>query len=236
MSNSYAALAAYYDAIMTSGYYDYDAYARALLDHIGEGRDVLELGVGTGLVCEHLLAMSPAGLRITGLDHTESMLDRARARLGDRVHLVQRDILDEEPLPALFDAAYSVGGVWYGVHDGHDTWLGSHLTEDDDNLRALANVTRALRPSGTLLLAVQEPHRAYTRPLPDGLRYAQKVDDHGGGRFTKDYRVLKDERVLAHQRSPFRLQPRSQADALFRRCGLRRADDGAGRFLRYVRV
>lgn len=236
MSNSYAALAAHYDAIMTSGYYDYDAYARALLHHIGEGRDVLELGVGTGLVCEHLLAMRPAGLRITGIDHTESMLDRARARLGDRAHLVQRDILDEEPLPGLYDAAFSVGGVWYGVHDGHDTWLGSHLTEDDDDLRALATVTRALRPSGTLLLAVQEPHRAYTRPLPGGLSYAQEVHDHGGGRFTKDYRVMENERVLAHQRSPFRLHPLAQADALFRRHGLRRADDGVGRFLRYVRA
>lgn len=76
MANSYAALSRHYDLIMTSGYYDYGAYARALVTELGDHKRVLELGVGTGLVCESLLELSGADLRLTGIDHTESMLAR----------------------------------------------------------------------------------------------------------------------------------------------------------------
>lgn len=165
VTNSYDALAPHYDLIMTSGYYDYHACARDLLALVGERRDVLELGVGTGLVCEQLLTIGPAALRITGIDHTESMLAQARIRLGGQVRLIETDILHTAP-KALFDVAYSVGGIWYCIRDGDEIALGSHLLGEDDNIRGLENLAAAVRPGGLLLLSVQEPHQPYRRTLP----------------------------------------------------------------------
>jgi ubiquinone/menaquinone biosynthesis C-methylase UbiE len=117
--NSYTGLAAHYDLIMTSGYYDYDDYARTILDLIGDRRQILEVGVGTGLVCERLLDTGPPDLMLTGIDHTDSMITQARARLGSRAACIQQDIL-HMAFPPAFDAAFSVGGVWFYIHDGHD--------------------------------------------------------------------------------------------------------------------
>lgn len=236
MANSYAGLADHYDLIMTSGYYDYDAYAEDLLSRIGEHRDLLELGVGTGLVCERLLEREPPGLQITGIDHTESMLARARTRLGGRVRLIEQDIVDAAP-PHGFDVAYSVGGIWYCVHDQGRTWLGSHLVNEVENVKGLENLAAALRPGGVLLLAVQEAHRPYRRPLSNGLVYAQDVQTDGDGRFTKDYLVIRENTVVARQRLGYRLYPEEQADQLLEACGFRLEPDGAnGLFRQYLRV
>ncbi|MEV6759014.1 class I SAM-dependent methyltransferase [Streptomyces sp. NPDC051214] len=238
MTNSYDALAPHYDLIMTSGYYDYEAYARELRGLIGDRRDVLELGVGTGLVCDQLLATGSVGMRLTGIDHTESMLTQARNRLGDRVTLVEMDILRAVP-ESQFDVAYSVGGIWYCLRDGDEINLGSHLVEKSDNIKGLENLATVLRPGGLLILAVQDAHHALRRTLPGGLVYAQESRAEGGGRFIKDYYVMRETTVVAHQRSGYRVFGAADADRLMERCGFRRQPGGEGRscqYVQYVRV
>ncbi|MEU9799603.1 class I SAM-dependent methyltransferase [Streptomyces sp. NPDC051000] len=121
-------------------------------------------------MADRLLALGPKDLRFTGVDHTDSMPAQARTRLGDRARLRREDILDTS-LPAAFDVAYSVGGVRYIVQEGEESWLSSHLTEEEDNAAGLANLAAAIRPGGSLLLSVQGPHRRYDRPLPGGLHH-----------------------------------------------------------------
>ncbi|WP_190079686.1 methyltransferase domain-containing protein [Streptomyces longisporoflavus] len=238
MPDSYADLSRYYDLVMTSGYYDYDAYARALLARVGDSTDLLELGVGTGLVCDRLLELSPAQLRITGIDHTAGMLELARGRLGDRARLLHEDVLEMSLSSSLssssFDAAYSVGGVWFIIQDQGEAWLSSHLMDEEDNARGLANVAASLKPGGSLLLAVQGPHRPYERALPGGLLYAQDVEVDEEGRGTKDYFIKRQQTLLAHQRLRFRLIPRRRADHLLQRCGftLRESDEVLWRYVR----
>ncbi|MEU4360100.1 class I SAM-dependent methyltransferase [Streptomyces virginiae] len=166
MPDSYADLSRFYDLVMTSGYYDYDAYAHALLTRIGTRADVLELGMGTGLVADRLLALGPDDLRLTGIDHTDSMLAQARHRLGGRARFRREDVLDMS-FPPAFDVAYSVGGVWYIVQDGEESWLSSHLMEEKDNETGLTNLAAAIRPGGSLLLSVQGPTDALTEPCPE---------------------------------------------------------------------
>jgi tRNA (cmo5U34)-methyltransferase len=70
-----------------------------------QGRDVLELGTGTGETAVRILARNP-GARWTGIDASETMLERARERLPAADLRVQRL---EDPLPeGPFDLVVSV--------------------------------------------------------------------------------------------------------------------------------
>jgi tRNA (cmo5U34)-methyltransferase len=73
-----------------------------------QGRNVLELGTGTGETALRILARNP-GARWTGIDASEAMLERARERLPNADLRVQRL---EDPLPAgPFDLVVSVLAV-----------------------------------------------------------------------------------------------------------------------------
>lgn len=54
MVNQYTKITGYYDMCVTSGYYDYENLAREAHSIVGDGREVLELGVGTGLLADTL--------------------------------------------------------------------------------------------------------------------------------------------------------------------------------------
>jgi tRNA (cmo5U34)-methyltransferase len=72
------------------------------------GRNVLELGTGTGETALRVLARNP-GARLTGIDGSEAMLEHARTRLPNAELRVQRL---EDPLPSgPFDLVVSVLAV-----------------------------------------------------------------------------------------------------------------------------
>lgn len=226
--DSYAGLSRHYDMLMTSGYYDYDIYSAAILRLAGDRRDLLEVGVGTGLVCERLLALSQDGVRITGIDTSESMLAQARQRLGDRVRLNRQDVLNLT-LDPVFDVAYSVGGVWAFTRDeDDDVRMASFLLTDSDNTRAFENLHSRLRPGGLLLVAVQRPHVDYTQQLPDGMRYRQEVHSDGTNLLTKDYWITDGPATVAHQRSTFRMFTMTEAVTLLEHSGFRSGGTDAG--------
>jgi SAM-dependent methyltransferase len=88
-------IADYYDEspVMSGRLQDVAFYHEAACDY---GDPVLELGCGTGRIT---MAVAEAGKRITGLDLSERMLERAankraalRAEARERVHLVQGDM------------------------------------------------------------------------------------------------------------------------------------------------
>src|SRR5205814_1195944 len=68
------------------------------------GLEIADLGCGTG---RHALRLAAAGARVTGVDFSEAMLARARAKSGALpVRWVRHDIADaSRPLP-LADAAF----------------------------------------------------------------------------------------------------------------------------------
>ena len=75
---------------------------------VAHGRNVLELGTGTGETAARILARNP-GARWTGIDASEAMLEHARERLSDADLRVQRL---EDPLPGgPFDLVVSVLAV-----------------------------------------------------------------------------------------------------------------------------
>jgi tRNA (cmo5U34)-methyltransferase len=75
---------------------------------VAVGRDVLELGTGTGETALRVLGRNPCA-RWTGIDGSEAMLEHARTRLPDAVLCAQ---LLEDPLPSgPFDLVVSVLAV-----------------------------------------------------------------------------------------------------------------------------
>ncbi len=112
----------------------YREYARTA------GPAVLEVGVGTGRVAAHLAA---AGCRVVGIDASPAMLAQARERFADPaagVTVVHADIRRPAPHPALAAGAFDLVIVpLAGL---------CHLLTRGDQLDALRNVARLLRPGG----------------------------------------------------------------------------------------
>ena len=69
IQNQYTNITEYYDLWITSGYYDYQTIAKAANLIIGNGRKILELGVGTGLLAQKYLEIDP-NCEFTGVDFT----------------------------------------------------------------------------------------------------------------------------------------------------------------------
>ena len=94
---------------MSSGYYDYNELGAALVSIIQHRQDILEIGIGTGLIAEKLLKLNPE-YHITGVDFTHEMLDIAKQRCENQVRLIEKNILDLD-LGSRFDVILSNGGI-----------------------------------------------------------------------------------------------------------------------------
>jgi ubiquinone/menaquinone biosynthesis C-methylase UbiE len=105
----------------------------------GAGSSALDVACGWG---RHSVALARAGLEVTGLDFSETLLSRARKRAqaaGVNVELVHGD-MREIPWSGRFDLACSLYSS-----------LGYFLSEEED-LKVLRGIHRALRPAGVFVL------------------------------------------------------------------------------------
>jgi len=167
---------------------DFNAHARSryeLEPYIGEfagfkesaGKRVLEIGVGMGA---DYLEWLKAGAVASGVDLSESSLERARRRCELAGHQPDLRVSDAEELPfadSTFDIVYS-----YGV-----------LHHSPNTVQCIAEAGRVLNPGGILRIMI------YHDPSPTGLmlwaRYGlasgqsvrQSVHDHLESPGTKTY-------------------------------------------------
>ena len=84
MLNHYTGITEYYDLLLTAGYYDYQSLAKEAHSIVGDGRRVLELGAGSGLLAEKYIDIDPT-CEFTGIDFTPSMVEVAKQRLEIRL-------------------------------------------------------------------------------------------------------------------------------------------------------
>ncbi len=214
--NEYTKMAHYYDALMTSGYYNYDTIAASLEKHIGADDRVLEIGVGTGLVAEQLRLRQPS-CHMTGVDHTEAMLAIAHGRVGEWCELVQADVITMD-LGQTFDVILSCGGVWFLIDADTELQLCSHIPDEDEDHAAFGNVLGHLRPGGLLLLSVQGVHKDYEKALPGGVTYRQSIS-WCGTLFQKEY-SFEGPQGSAVQHNIFRIRHQPDMDAFLHQHGL----------------
>jgi SAM-dependent methyltransferase len=231
----YTGMSAYYDLIMTSGYYDYDMIVDRLAGVEG-AHDVLEIGAGTGLVLERLAKRCP-DRSFTGIDLTPAMLSIGAERLAGFPHVTThlQNVITLD-LDGTFDLAFSYGGVWYFVPDGDRFSMISHIRDGQANADGLERVAAHLKPSGRLLLGVQAPHHDYSRPVTDGMEYAQRITPLAEG-FSKYYSLTdRGGQLLMEQTTEYRVYPFDEATELLDKCGFEYhapSGDGSPLFLEF---
>ncbi len=116
----------------------YLALNRAFQAHLSPNGRILDLGCGTGLNVERLSALGLPFSSYFGVDFSEEMLARAKAKFGhlEKVDFKQMD-LSKEPLPeGPFDLVIS-------------TWVLEHLP---DPVSVVENAQQRLVPGGHLIL------------------------------------------------------------------------------------
>jgi malonyl-CoA O-methyltransferase len=128
--------------------YDTEDNPLVLLEerHIGPlvgdvaGLDVADIGCGTG---RHALRLAAAGARVTAVDFSEAMLDRARAKPGaEAVRFVRHDLAKPLPLEsAAFDCVLCC-------------LVGEHIADLPGCFRELR---RLCRPGGRVVFSAMHP-------------------------------------------------------------------------------
>jgi SAM-dependent methyltransferase len=98
---------------------------------------VLELGIGTGPLALPLLER---GIAVHGIDTSEQMVARLRAKPGgERIPVTIGDFA-ELPVTGSFSVVFVAKGSFF------------HLPAQDEQLRCFANVARRLQPGGVFIL------------------------------------------------------------------------------------
>jgi SAM-dependent methyltransferase len=140
------------------GRHDTDACVELLAGLAREG-PVLELGVGTGRVA---LPLAARGLQVHGIDASEAMVERLRAKPGGETVRVTLGDFAEVPVTGTFRLVFVVFNTLFA------------LPSQDDQVRCLARVAERLGDGGAFVV------EAF---VPDPARLAQRqeltVDDVG---------------------------------------------------------
>jgi tRNA (cmo5U34)-methyltransferase len=148
---------------------DYETLQERVAASTGEAgvRELLELGVGTGETARRVLGRHP-GARLTGIDESPPMLERARTSLPRSTDLRVGRLQDALPAGP-FDAVVSA----LAVH---------HLTPTEKR-DLFARVATVLRPGGIFVLAdvvVPERPEDVVTPIEEGYDLPDRLDDQLG--------------------------------------------------------
>lgn len=149
----------------TAAAYDrrWQEYLRVTIDATLEalpsaaGASVLDIGCGTGLLLERLMAREPT-TGATGVDVTPEMLDVARRRLGSRAQLLLADAAALPFPPGSFDLAATSSVLHHWARPA----------------AALSEIARVLKPGGVLVLTDWRADHIPTRLRDIGLRIGDR--------------------------------------------------------------
>ncbi len=185
----------------------------------GPGGRVLEFAIGTGRVA---LPLAARGVRVDGIELSEPMLARLRAKPGG----------DEASVPVVVGdmASAVVPGTFDVVYLVFNTIM--NLTTQDAQVACFANAARHLRPGGAFVVETMVPA---LRLLPPGRRYVMpfEVTAHHVG--VDEYDVVTQALVSHHTTTrrdgliertsvPFRYAWPAELDLMARLAGLQLRD------------
>lgn len=108
-----------------------------LLAELARGGKALELGIGTGRVA---LPLSKAGVEVHGIDASEAMVAKLRAKRGGRRISVTIGDFADVPVTGKFDLVFVVFNTFFG------------LTTQEQQIRCFQNVAGRLKRGGLFLI------------------------------------------------------------------------------------
>jgi hypothetical protein len=123
------------------------------LADLAGGGPALELGIGTGRIA---LPLSARGVRVHGIDLSDAMVARLRAKPGGE----QIDVTIGDFATTTVDGSFALAYLVFNTI--------SNLTTQDDQVACFENVTAHLEPGGCFVIEVEVPR---LRLLPPGERF-----------------------------------------------------------------
>jgi SAM-dependent methyltransferase len=149
MRDNYALDAELYDIV----YADYlDDIAFYVEEALNAGGPCLELGCGTGRI---LLPVARSGATVTGLDVSKPML----ARCGRKVNALPDDLRPQVTVGEGDMRTFKLDTQFALIYIPFRAFL--HLMQVNDQIAALDNIHRHLRPGGRLVLNFFDPSLEY---------------------------------------------------------------------------
>ena len=126
-------------------YAGYDSASIEALKDLAQGGRALELGIGTGRIA---LPLQQAGLEVHGIDASEAMVAKLRAKPGgDRIPVALGNFADVA-VEGQFNLVYVLFNTFFAL-----------LTQDEQ-VRCFLNVARHLGPQGVFLIEAFVPDLA----------------------------------------------------------------------------
>ena len=205
---------------------DYGAIATELVELLGDWQNILDVGIGTGLLVEQLLQLRPL-LQITGVDTSMSLLAQAHACLGTQVELYCQDVCNLQ-LDKMFDVAYSRGGAWAFIRDGDDILLASHIPDLGAIQRSFERVAAHLREGGRLIIISSNANHSKSDELDGGVSFGRTVSKNwvdGEQYLVLDYECYTHGRLTGHQRIQMRLLELEYVEGMLRSAGFQPISD-----------
>ncbi|MEM1168015.1 MAG: class I SAM-dependent methyltransferase [Cyanobacteria bacterium P01_H01_bin.35] len=205
MNDLYQKLADYYDDFVQKNR-NYEKIADQLSKLIGNGRELLDIGIGTGLLVKYLLQIEP-NYNVVGIDTSEALLEKANKRLGNKVSLYCQSV-SEINIDKIFDVSYSRGGAWTIFKDETGIMLGSHILDLDEIQKSFQCVSDRLKTGGLLIISTSNVNSNKLMELENGIIHKrtaeiQQVKNESYARF--EYSFHKDEKLLTQQTLMLRL-------------------------------
>jgi SAM-dependent methyltransferase len=168
-------LAKHYDAIVNSGYYDYDKDVSIMKSILGDRKRILELGVGTGNI---MIKLAKAGLMVDGIEPSGTMIKFAREKikkLGLDIGLYQQDVAVLN-LSKTYQGVFSHGGVPVYIRTKKGIEFESYLNTLEENEQMLKRIYDILEKNGLFLVSIHAEHTDMGEfRFGDGLRYFPRV-------------------------------------------------------------
>ncbi len=147
----------------------------------GDGA-ALELGIGTGRIA---LPLAARGVRVHGIDLSEAMVERLRAKPGGERNGVTIGDFATTTVDGTFSLAYLVFNTI------------NNLTTQDEQVACFENVAAHLEPGGCFVIEVGVPG---LRVIPPGERF--HVFDFSESHFGFDEYDVADQGLVSHHFRP----------------------------------
>lgn len=123
-------------------YAEYDEASVTFLHDLARGGRVLELGIGTGRIA---LPLQRSGVEVYGIDASEAMVSRLRAKPGGEKPTVTLGNFADVPVEGYYSLIYVLFNTFFA------------LLNQDEQIRCFQNVAKHLSPEGVFVIEAFVP-------------------------------------------------------------------------------